>query len=392
MTSSPRPPRSSSLDAYDGSSAAYGLIDRAVGIRKGFGDDARVVRIAARSGLRNHLNLLIPGLAALLIAGLLLVEKFGFRADFGPAAAAWRVFVIDFVVFFFAALSGWNMVRTWRENPNQVEELSLSPLPPKVVAATFTAAPVIAWGVVLFGVALFDLLTPSMAIRGLLPFFEGGPVDATALFIDVFPSLGVHLLVTPFFLLFHFESARLAHWMFVIHAVPRVSLRRAGLLNLLAVGGIVAGLSSVGAAISLFVVLFIGLGGAILGVEVFESTSTWLFASIPGLITVAFLKRQITRIYESSFQRAWLLFQWNGAGESTQPAQYASHYHDILPFWEAYFAMVEEENANVSPHKRTATRRFQEIVAKIEVERRARQAALHPDLVPAPEADDVQRV
>src|SRR5690606_12084681 len=105
---------------------------------------------------------------------------------------------------------------------------------------------------------------------------------------------------------FHFESIRLAHWMFAAHALPRVPLAKAGIANFLAMTGLVIGLSGLGSAMTGIcfglVALFLAFAMMVTASgsgseEIYFSYSVWMLASILGALVVLWLKRIITRQY-----------------------------------------------------------------------------------------------
>ncbi|MBX3728803.1 MAG: hypothetical protein KF858_06425 [Candidatus Sumerlaeia bacterium] len=331
------------------------LLERLLGIRRGFGEDADGVRLILRSGLRTRRNWVLPIFGLVLAIALLFSIKFGIDDPVGRAML--RAVLLDLAIFLFAGLSGWNMARLWRENADQLEELALSPLPPAVIGATLLTPMVAIWLVMIVVFGLVDGLTPVELFDGL----QGG---TSRILLRAIPVVLAALFVAVPMTWYHFESTRLAHWMFVVHALPRGAGPLATLVNLIVIVSMVWALWCIGLMLSVFTVLPLAIAQDILGRNVASMDVALVLAPWPGLVVLAAAKRAICRLYERAFVRAWLLRQWGGIGERN-PSAPPRHHLDILPFWEAYYASQEEERANVPLHRRRAGRHFAAICKRI---------------------------
>jgi hypothetical protein len=200
--------------------------------------------------------------------------------------------------------------------------------------------------------------------------FPVGEGFRTALHPATWMTIATILLCPWVMAWFHLESIRLAHWMFAAHALPRVPLARAGAVNFGTMTGLVIGLSALGSAITAMAMVVIAIGMTTLllvtghnslGEEFYFGYTVWMLASVAGALAVLWLKRRITEQYETAFVKAWLLYQWWGAGESTQPEVYSEQMRRALPFWVLYYQMQEEAESGVAPSKRTYTQRYQRL-------------------------------
>jgi len=342
--------------------------DWLTGVRPGFGEGARIVQVARSAERRSGLNWAIPALAAVFFLCLLAYQKAEFGSLDGFGGMFFRIFVFDYSIFAFGLLSGWNMARRWRSNSDQVEELSLTPLTPTVAGTMMTAGPVGIWLAMIVGVGAVDLATP-VAQASEIGRFQSGGAAAAILGLGAFLSAGLTPLCLAWF---HFESARLAHWMFVVHALPRVSLVRAGIANFIMMTIIVMGLSAVGCATTgVFWIVIAVIPASVLsgmtGVSanaIQGSYVVWATSVIPSLLFIVWLKRVVARSYERQFVRAWLLYQWWGAGESTQPSSYPKHFQSALGVWALWLGMQEEEAAGLPPRRRRHTQVYHALQAR----------------------------
>ena len=332
---------------------------RLIGIRRGFGEERRVIDVARDAELRCGSNWVLPGLCAGVFILLLAWHKWILSPNGGTAAMIGRIFLFDYLIFMLGGLSGWNMARRWRGSANTVEELSLTSLNPGVVGHVFMAGSLGIWLRLLLIVLLFDAVTPVIYITELAGFSSVTAIGLMPLFI----------LVSVVLTWFHYESIHLAHWMFAIHALPRISLWKAAITNFALMMVIVGLLSAAGSMLTGFLSMFFAvfLGAVSAGQQSpdfwIASYTAWAIGCVPGAILVAWLKRLLCRSYENRFLRGWLLFQWWGAGESRQPGNYPLFYHLHLSLWVAYFGMLEEGNADLPGHRRRFTRRYQQIVS-----------------------------
>jgi hypothetical protein len=295
-----------------------------LGLRKGFGEGRDAIHTAQLADTRGKSNWVIPGLGAgLLLILLIFTDVQGARSPHG-GMMMFRVFVFDYLIFLMGALSGWNMARRWRANAAQVEELSLSPLAPKVIGHVMASGPIRVWLLIMCMFAVVDLFTPSILLGELYEIMDSGAEGATLLF-QVMYLLSIGLILPIVMAWFHFESIRLGHWMFAIHAMPKISLGRASVLNFIIIGLFVVMFSALGSAITGPLAVLMGFlreatANAMTGnLSYLGYYGTWAFGTIPGALAVIFCKRALIRTYESSFAKNWLFYQWHGAGESQQP-------------------------------------------------------------------------
>ncbi|MCB2153658.1 hypothetical protein KQI84_02130 [bacterium] len=340
------------------------LRDRLMGIRPGFADERRVIDVARDSETRSIINWVLPGLCVLLFLILLIWHKLAYRPTPGAGMPMMmlRIFIFDYLIFLLGGLSGWNMARRWRGSASTVEELSLTSLNPAVIGHLFMAGLLSVWIWLMVVLLAVDMFMPVIFVKEVA---EGGAT--TSVFILPFVIL-VPIILTWF----HYESVHLAHWMFAVHSLPRISLLNAAVSNFVLTVLIVALLSGAGSFITMFCAIFVGLllsatsmnsGSADFWIG---SYTAWAIGCIPGAILVAWLKRQIGRSYETRFMKSWLLFQWWGAGESRQPARYPASYMMHTGYWIAYYRMFEEENADMPGRRRVWTRRYYQIKEALE--------------------------
>lgn len=349
--------------------SARSFHDYLLGDRARLGDDWAVVDHLAATQPRARANWWLPLLATALAFVMLAFHWWWLEPNFGWVGMLYRIFVIDYTVFFFGLLSGYDMARRWRTNPEMIEELSLTPLPPAAVASALVAAPCAVWWRVLAGLALVEALLPVPHFVWLMDDAWHAGLGVRLGDIGQLPLVVmciVAALVLPWVLAwFHYESIRLAHWMFVVHAIPRVSLVGAGISNFIAMTFAVVLLSGVGSAITgtlwllsmILVAIFLEAmqAGSENMNQVIGWYSVWGLCSIAGALVVAWIKRAVARLYIDAFTRSWLLYAWWGAAERTQPTAYPATMRARLPLWEAYFGMTAEKNANVPMHKRYKT-------------------------------------
>lgn len=330
-----------------------------------------MLEVARDSEVRSFLAWAIPALGALFGLAMLALFKMTNSADSSILGMMARIFLFDYILFLFGGLSGYAMARRWRGNPEHVEELSLAPVSPSLIGHSLMSGQVAVWAACFALFFLVDLLTPFGFLMSLELFAaqEHDPILRTAFFVL---SLTTHVLLCWVLAWFHFESVRLAHWMFAIHSLPKVSLVRAGITNFFVIALIVLVLSAIGSAITggmaFFGLIAFGLleaVGALSGFTLFSFYLVWGFLSIPGLIVVILFKRGLCRSYERAFVRAWLLYQWWGAGERTQPRDYPQRFRRMIPAWTVWHAAVEEDVAEVPLHRRRALQRYQRMTGQL---------------------------
>ena len=343
------------------------LLRLALGIRPGHGEGDRVILVSADAEGRSLINWVLPALGGLFSLGLLAFLWSFFRPANGFPAMMYRVFVLDYTIFLWGLLSGLNMARRWRANADQVEELSLTPLLPTVIPSMMVAGPCAVWLRVILVMALVELLLPIPMLVELSG--AVGEVPPAAMGALVTFTLVAAVALPVAFAWFHFESVRLAHWIMVVHAMPKVSLVSAGVSGLLVMTLIVLCLSALGSVVTtilVFVLMAVGgvflaaMGVSNLGVVSYAGVG---LAAIPALLVVAWLKRAGALNFERRFTQAWLLYQWWGAGERQQPRAYPHEFHRQLPLWHAWVKAQEEEVAG-GGETGPARRRFAAQVAR----------------------------
>jgi hypothetical protein len=209
------------------------------------------------------------------------------------------------------------------------------------------AGPCAVWLRVILMFALVELLLPIPILLELSRL--SGEVPAAAMAGLVTFSLVVAVALPLAFAWFHYESVHLAHWIMVVHAMPKVSLLSAGISGFLMMTVIVLCLSALGSAATTILVGVLAAAGSVLlaaidgpGVGAISYAGVAL-ASLPALLVVAWLKRVCTQGFERRFTQAWLLYQWWGAGERQQPRVYPHEFRRRLPLWQAWVEAQEEE-------------------------------------------------
>ncbi len=344
--------------------------NRLLGVRAGFGDGRRAIEVARRAERRRMINWTIPVLGILFISALLLFHRLVFDSDSAGFGMMFRVFLFDYSLFVFGGISGYNMARKWRANADQVEELSLTPLSPAVLGVIMQAGLCSIWLTLLTGFCVVDIFTAYADADFILQSLrsESGPAVSRVPAI----ALGaLSMLLTPVALAwFHFESVRLAHWMFVPHSMPRVSLLRAGVVNFITMSAIVVGFSAIGSMITGISVMIVAAVAAAFSsfhinpAQYFGAYSVWSIAAIPGLLLIACLKRLASSSYQKAFLSTWLLYQWWGAGESRQPGNYPLELRKAIPLWSLWYAAEEEEIQELPEPRRRATARLRAMRAR----------------------------
>lgn len=361
--------------------------DYLLGDRRRLGDDWAVVEHLAATQPRARINWALPVLATLLAFAMMVFHWTWATASWGAGGMMFRIFVIDYTLFFFGLLSGYDMARRWRTTPEMIEELSLTPLPPAAVASALVAAPCAVWWRVLAGLALVECLLPvphfAWVLEGAWSSGGGNSLQATTHVLLLVLSIGSALVLPWVLAWFHYESVRLAHWMFAVHAIPRVSLVGAGISNFIAMSFAVVLLSGIGSAVTgtlwmVILAVLMAIAAALQDSTAVENMfglySVWGLSAIAGAVAVAFIKRGVARLYVDAFTRSWLLYTWWGAAERTQPTIYPMSMRGRLPTWEAYYGMVAEQNANVPIPKRYKTAYYKSLLkAQENNERRERQ-------------------
>lgn len=369
-------------NAFEGRTFLSAIADSLQGVRPGFGDGAASILLMRRAGLRNQLNWVLPILAVFLGAVLVIWPEAAMEPDSAFGLPLIRILTLDFLFFVLGGVSGWNMIRTWRDNPNQVEELSLTPLPPVIVAASFFSGPLAVWMMVLGVFHLVELVLPISPVRTYLFMIDNSEASAYSANASLLVGMVAHVGSTLALAWVHFESVRLAHWLFAEHAVPRIKLAQAAGINAIVVFVVVGFLLSLGSFLTGILAIILALfaeGWSSGGRSEFSALAypyLWEMAAIPALLIAAWFKRLMCRFYERTFVRNWLLYQWSGAGESQQPKRYPPHLKRIVPFWETYYGMLEEQNAGVPPHRQRQTERYHQFLERL---RQGRPLHDHPE-------------
>jgi hypothetical protein len=148
---------------------------------------------------------------------------------------------------------------------------------------------------------------------------------------------------------FHLETLRIAYWMFATASLPRINLLNKAIVNFMLVILYVSMLTAIGSAATGICGLFLGAvetslmsaTGQYSG-DFFGNHLAWAFASMIGLMSVGFLKRHITHLYELEFWRNYLLYTWWGAAETSHPQTYPLGMMQLTMPW-VYFLKGEEQ-------------------------------------------------
>lgn len=338
------------------------FVRHAYGISARLGDGGRLVECAAAMGPRGAASWALPGLGGLFALGLLVVwwlDPMAMFGDSGFGRMTYRVFVFDYALFCFGLVSGLGMARRWRSNAEQVEELSLAPVLPGVVSRMMMAGPCSVWLRVLLLLAAIEMGAPVVLLGEASRFAEGASPGHAAL---AWALAGLAAVAIPLcFAWFHYESIRLAHAMMVVHALPKVSLLRAGAVGFVEMTVLVVAISLLGSGATglVFFAVWAAVSAASWGTIDGDSVIVWGLASCAGAMLAALMKASLAEGYHKAFVRRWLLYQWWGAGERWQPREYPSAFHQRLPLWSAWIGAQEEENAGVDPRRRVAARRYE---------------------------------
>ncbi len=357
--------------------------DYFLGIRAGFGEEGDLLRIAKIADGRTLSVKTIPIVALisflllhliLLYNAMLLYDGNTFsNINFG--GMLFRIFLFDYIIFIFAALSGLDSCRRWRKGSSRIEELSLAPLMPGVVGRSMVIGALRWWLVVCIIFAFMEVLSGFPLLASITDLVTSQQIP-NGLKSYYFALFIVAYITGPFvFAYFHYESAHLAHWMFSQHALPKLKLINVGIQNFIIINLIVLLLSSIGSfitAVILFLIFFFPqmiatmVGSSDFGEEgLFGSYFTWYVAAIPAALIIARMKRLVSRDFENRFLNSWLLYQWWGAGESTQPSTYPRRFRQNLPFWHLYFKAMEERNANIPREKQRFTKRYEQALKQM---------------------------
>jgi len=343
------------------------LENKLLGIRKGFGVEADLLRIAKSTDSRPLYTHAIPifGLLVFLCFYGLLIFAQEHLLNFGGMLL--RVFLFDYTIFLIAALSGLDACRRWRNSSTRIEELSLSPLMPSIVGRSLIIGPLRKWLHAIFLFGVIEMLVPILILYSAYNIVDASGTDTMTTGLMGF-LVFLALVFGPLsFAWFHYESAHLAHWLFSQHALPRLKLLNVSIQNFITINIIVAVLSALGSAITFIFLLFVvvifliiasavntyGYGGEFL--DLFGSYIGWYVASIPAALLIAWLKRMIISDYEKKFTRSWLCYQWWGAGELSQPNTYPTDFAHQSRLWTLHYLAEEEKNKGVPTEKRRFT-------------------------------------
>lgn len=360
--------------------------NRLLGIRKGFGEEGDLLKVAKLADGRSLSVLTIPvtTLIVFLIFHLLLVYNGILLNNKDPfsminfGGMLFRIFVFDYLIFIFGACSGLDCCRRWRKSASRVEELSLSPLMPAVVGNSLIIGALRWWLIACLAFAVVEILLGYPLYVSLQEFILL-PSIASVSRPYYFTLFVVAYFVGPLaFAYFHFESARLAHWMFSQHALPKSKLLSVGFQNFILINIIVAVLSAFGSLLTFgFFAILIIFPSAFFGIAfdlnpfeaIFSSYFTWYVSAIPAAFLIGKLKSWVSKDFENKFTNSWLLYQWWGAGELSQPQSYPRRFRQTLPFWQLFYKAAEEENANIPLQKQRYGPRYRNALKAVQTEK-----------------------
>ena len=326
-------------------------IDRLVmGTRSGFGEGNQAIRLASAAALRRKANWFLPGGMGLLL--LIVVIAANLYSNENPGG--WqgigfffmRVVVVDYLVFFFGWICGWNAAARWRREQSFIEEMVMTNLRPGVVGNLLFAGGLSVWSRVLAIVMIADVVLLLVTPMRLAP----GPLQADLAF-QLF-SLVMSIPVFVAMVWFHLETLRIAYWMFAIAALPKLNLLNRAIFNFFVIPLYVFLLTAIGSMVTgILGLIFSGLamvvaGGSKGGVhDPFSSHVGWALGTLPSLLLIALIKRVIASQYELSFWRSYLLYVWYGAGEKVHPLIYPLHMFQQLATWVGFLQAEERYTA-----------------------------------------------
>ncbi len=323
-----------------------------------------IMEIALHSGVRTRANWLVPGLGCIAAIGTLFLFRTSAAAQDGFFAVFGRIFIFDYLLFLFGWVSGWNMSRRWRENPELIEELTLTPIRPAHTLLAASSGLLGVWAYVMAAVfgaeVIFFFVGKFLQIPA-----DGtwGAGDAFGLFLDTTIITVLALPSLAALALFHFQSVKLAHAMFALGALPRVRLGALAMNNFLLIAAYVVVLSMVGCLVAGIAWIPLAIvGSSISGSSMFRGNVavevSWLLASIPGLAAVGMMKGKIARDFTVQFGRRWVMFSWWGAAELEHPFPYPQNYEAAATSWSLHQIADELDHApDASPTIRERARR-----------------------------------
>ncbi len=335
-----------------------------LGARRGFGIALRALRLAESAHMRRPANWILPAMLTALAMFVSAIFLLGAWDAPGIGMISGRVIFIDWLIFFFGWIGGWNTASKWRRHETFVEELVVTNLPPSVIGNLLFAGSLGIWQKCLMILAAFDLiaLTSWMLLSSPVPF--NAPGSTFVVYIILYAVCMVPFAIMLAF--FHLESLRIAYWMFAISAIPRISLLNKAIVNLVLIAMYVPALTLLGIAVSGgFAMISAGVT-ALIGYGIIESTNStsglgqfleslgelviadfynsniiFMFAAIPGFLLIGYIKRLISNLYEKAFWKSYLYFTWWGAGERTHPNSYPYEMTRDAIIWIQHFQNEE---------------------------------------------------
>lgn len=324
------------------------LEDFLLGSRRGFGDGRVAIRIASTAAARRPINWMLPGLMGLFMILYVVISSMLIGGGNGFGYMVNRIIAVDYMVFFFGWVCGWNSAWRWRGNQSFIEELVMTNIRPAVGGNLLFAGSLGIWWRVLLGLSLVDMIL-LVVVPGELSLIPGDSV-----MVDGVVFAAILMVSFPVFLLlawFHLETLRIAYWMFAVAALPQVKLLNKAIVNAFLVSIYVLMLTAVGSMITGIVASVLGVVvvstvrslsyAAAWNLDPFAVRTAWIIGAVPGLILVAFLKRQIVSMYETAFCRSWLLFCWYGAAETQHPMIYPNELQQQVGPWIRYLQLEE---------------------------------------------------
>lgn len=323
-------------------------MDRLImGTRAGFGDGNQAIRIASAAALRRKSNWALPGGMTLLVLIVIATINISIGSNPGSEGIGFflaRVVLIDYLIFFFGWLCGWNAAARWRREQSFIEELVMTNLRPGVVGNLLFAGGLSVWSRLLMLVVIADigllLATPMRLAPGPLNPDVGFQILSLILSLPTYVALAW----------FHLETLRIAYWMFAVAALPKLNLLNRAILNFFIIPLYVALLTILGSIVTgilgmVFSAMMVFLSGTGNPDGVMSSHAGWALGTLPSLLFIGAIKRMIAGQYELAFWRSYLLYVWYGAGEKSHPIVYPLHMFQQLGAWVRFLRAEESHMA-----------------------------------------------
>ncbi len=272
------------------------------------------------------------------LVGLICLTQVVMNHTLGFGHHVFRIVVIDYLIFFFGWLSAYITAKRWRTQGGLMEELTMTNLRPGPVGHLLFANTFPHWFVILIAVFLVE----AVAIIFL------GPANRYMLTsLAVVFWAPVYAFVIAWF---HFESIKIAYWMFAVVSLPIRDLGNRAILNLFIIPFYVLTLTGIGSIITVICMLVAMAMGEIFfqTTDLFNDNQFWEYMGVSvgsalGMSIIIFLKRPISFMYEQSFWRTYLMYTWYGAAEINHPRVYPSTLIRSVNKWGRYLKQEERE-------------------------------------------------